>query len=270
MSDREFLEYNIDNIFKNLLQAEYHAKNIIGGKLQPEHLSCINKHLAFVEGEAEEATAHCIVGEPDLCEFFREFLQKVKKLRQKIKKEGAGSELQHEIRKLRKEIEGRFKEYDTSECRVCKIIDNLLKSPKEVKKMGKISDNLEKELRDAMGKSPEALSAILEVLEEECYEIADHVRTNWQDKILAKWWERMGRKLGFIATEAKEELGDPVSPEEVKKLEQAGYKIKAHPICVISKMAKGKPREKAEAECLAEGKVHPISFWAAEVGYGRK
>ena len=69
MSDREFFEYNIDNIFKNLLQAEYHAKNIIEGKLLPEHLSCINKHLAFVEGGRK---AHVGVVDADCCVFYQE------------------------------------------------------------------------------------------------------------------------------------------------------------------------------------------------------
>jgi len=258
MSDKEFFEYNVDNIFKNLLQAEYHAKNIIGGTVPPEHLSCINKHLAFVEGEAEEATAHCELARPELCGFFREFLQKVKALRSELRKQGAGPELQAKIRSLRKDIESVFKEYDTSQCKVCKVIFN----PKGGGNMGerKVPELLEKELRDLMAGKPEALSEILNILEDECYETASHLRTHWQDQVTAKWWERIGRRLGHIAAEVVEELGDPVSPEVVRRMRERGLEVLPHPICVLSKVSKGLSRERAEEECISEGKLHPISI----------
>jgi tRNA-dihydrouridine synthase len=35
-------------------------------------------------------------------------------------------------------------------------------------------------------------------LEEECYLIADHLRTNWQDYEQPKIWERIGKKIDKI------------------------------------------------------------------------
>jgi len=268
MSDREFFEYNIDNIFKNLLQAEYHAKNIIEGKLLPEHLSCINKHLAFVEGEAEEATAHCLVADPESCSFFRQFMLDIRNLRHKILKEGAGPELQSKIRDLRKKLEVRFHQYDTSKCEVCKVNIKPIKSQqrKEESDMSnekKVPTELEQSIVELIEKNPATISELLSIIENQCYEIADHVLANWQDQYLFRWWNRIAQRLSVIAGEIRDELGDPVSPEKVKELERKGYEIHAHPICVLAKKAKGMTEKEAESECLAEGKVHPISFWAA-------
>jgi len=268
MSDKEFFEYNIDNIFKNLLQAEYHAKNIIEGKLLPEHLSCINKHLAFVEGEAEEATAHCLVADPESCSFFRQFMLDIRNLRHKILKEGAGPELQSKIRDLRKKFEVRFHQYDTSKCEVCKVNIKPIKSQqrKEESDMSnekKVPTELEQSIIELIEKNPATISELLSIIENQCYEIADHVLANWQDQYLFRWWNRIAQRLSVIAGEIRDELGDPVSPEKVRELERKGYEIHAHPICVLAKKAKGMTEKEAESECLAEGKVHPISFWAA-------
>jgi len=339
MSDREFFEYNIDNIFKNLLQAEYHAKNIIEGKLLPEHLSCINKHLAFVEGEAEEATAHCLVADPESCSFFRQFMLDIRNLRHKILKEGAGPELQSKIRDLRKKLEVRFHQYDTSKCEVCKVNIKPIKSQEEKeestmyeyytyhalsrldfpeeerskivdsrsellggvyvtvwrtkeplkeetleslelyewppaskkeqtsqqeqKVFEKVPSELVRNIAELIKMNPAAISELLTIIQTECYAIASHLRINWQDIQQSRWWTRIARRIGTIALEMEEELGDPVPPEKVKELEQKGFEIHGHPICILAKTAKGMSRQEAERECLAEGKVHPISFWAA-------
>lgn len=43
------------------------------------------------------------------------------------------------------------------------------------------------------------LQHVLTGLELICAEKADHVRTNWQDKMLAKRWERAAALLGRLA-----------------------------------------------------------------------
>ena len=58
------------------------------------------------------------------------------------------------------------------------------------------------------------------------------------------------------------ETGDPVSPKEVEECARIGYPLSPHPICVVAKVAKGIPPERAVEECLKEGKVHPVSLLA--------
>lgn len=36
-------------------------------------------------------------------------------------------------------------------------------------------------------------------LSEICHQKAEHIRTNWQDKVTARPWDTMGRKLQTIA-----------------------------------------------------------------------
>ena len=38
----------------------------------------------------------------------------------------------------------------------------------------------------------------MEMLENICYEKAEHVRTNWQDKELAKCWEKNAKELSKV------------------------------------------------------------------------
>lgn len=44
-----------------------------------------------------------------------------------------------------------------------------------------------------------AIDGVASVLEQICYEKAEHVRTNWQDENLAKEWERAGKILNRAA-----------------------------------------------------------------------
>lgn len=43
------------------------------------------------------------------------------------------------------------------------------------------------------------LNAVIEALGEICHEKAEHIRTNWQDKVTARPWDIMGRKLHTIS-----------------------------------------------------------------------
>jgi hypothetical protein len=45
------------------------------------------------------------------------------------------------------------------------------------------------------------LAHVLQALEQVCYEKAEHIRTNWQDRDLALRWERNGRRLGKATRE---------------------------------------------------------------------
>lgn len=56
-----------------------------------------------------------------------------------------------------------------------------------------------------------------------------------------------------------------MSVEEAKR-----YNVKAHPIAVLVKMAKGMSREEAEKAAIEEGKFHPISLMRAEIEMARE
>jgi hypothetical protein len=40
------------------------------------------------------------------------------------------------------------------------------------------------------------ITNVLEAIEQVCYEKAEHVQSNWQDRPLAKAWEKVATKLG--------------------------------------------------------------------------
>ena len=49
----------------------------------------------------------------------------------------------------------------------------------------------------------EGFQGTLEILSEICFEKAEHVLTNWQDKHLAKFWSDRGRLLDKILSSSK-------------------------------------------------------------------
>jgi len=58
---------------------------------------------------------------------------------------------------------------------------------------------LEKKIRDYIAKTGDkGFIEILDILEDEAYEIANHVLTNWGDKGLAKFWTTIGKRLNNI------------------------------------------------------------------------
>ena len=78
----------------------------------------------------------------------------------------------------------------------------------------------------------------------------DHKRLSSEERF-REFWECM-----------KE--GDPVSPELVKRCEEAGIKLAPHPICVLAEEAKGLNPIEAAKKCLEEGRVHGISLLACK------
>ena len=121
-----FLEYNKDNIFTNLLQAEDHLKKL-NTPADVEFAQCAVKHLAMVEGEANEAVAHSLeLGKPREAEVYREIERDAKKLRRKIKAGADPNELVLEVRRIRKKFEKLNPAYDTSQCRACGEVEEVL------------------------------------------------------------------------------------------------------------------------------------------------
>jgi len=132
---RTFLAYNKDNIFKNLIQAEDHFRNVKPG-FDPGWLNCIVKHLAFAEAEAEEAISHSLsLGKEEESRRFAELRDEIRKLRRKIQegKLKSASAGIREVRRLRRMFESFNPEYDVSRCESCgEAVDRLIKEIQRV------------------------------------------------------------------------------------------------------------------------------------------
>ena len=135
---REFLSYNKDNIFKNLLQAEHHAK-MLDGEVRGGHANCIVKHLAFAEGEAEEAINHAQLVEPQKVEYFKALRDLLYLLRKQVMSGLVTSEdLNRKIWVLRKMFESFNEEYDTTKCAACEAL-SYYDTSREMEKLQEIS-----------------------------------------------------------------------------------------------------------------------------------
>ena len=111
-----FLEYNKDNIFKNLIQAEDHLKNLS----EPGFNQCALKHLLFVEGELEEAVTHSLVVAPKKHDNYKSLVSKVKYIRKEIQKGNADpKKTSMQVRNIRRDFEKFNRDFDTAECKAC-------------------------------------------------------------------------------------------------------------------------------------------------------
>lgn len=132
-----FLRYNKDNIFKNLIQAEDHFRNVKPG-FDPVWLNCVVKHLAFAEAEAEEAISHSLsLGKEEQSRRFAELRDEIRKLRRKIQegKVTSASVGIREVRRLRRLFESFNEEYDVSRCESCgEAVERLIKEIQSVLK----------------------------------------------------------------------------------------------------------------------------------------
>jgi len=59
-----------------------------------------------------------------------------------------------------------------------------------------LSEKFEDDLEDLIDKH--GLSGVVSALSDICYEKANHVRTNWQDEVLAKAWEKNAKVLDRV------------------------------------------------------------------------
>ncbi len=129
-SEAKFLEYNKDNIFISLVQAEGHFRNLESGFAgRGEFLSCVSKHLAYAEGEAEEAVSHSLLVEgPTRSQEYAKLRNDLRELRKKIQAGAVGPEDGiREVRKIRAMFERLNPPFDTSQCRSCGSAEEVLK-----------------------------------------------------------------------------------------------------------------------------------------------
>lgn len=112
-STEQFLEYNKNNIYANLLQVEDHISSTIRCD------SCVNKHLTTAWGEAlEAAKSHCDT--PETCNTFDNLAKKIYELMGKERQEGAAA-IQSEVKSIRKYFENELLNYDGCKDGSCTI-----------------------------------------------------------------------------------------------------------------------------------------------------
>lgn len=144
MKEIYFLDYNKDNIFSNLIQAEDHLKKVT----HPGFSQCVLKHLIFAEAEADEAIAHSMVAEPDKTNLFKELRNSLSSLRKTIQ---TGifdpDEAIIETRKIRRKFENFNKEFDISKCNACgtskSILGNLFGTREKYLKEDNTNNNID-------------------------------------------------------------------------------------------------------------------------------
>ena len=121
-NEATFLDWNRDNIFINLIQAEDHLRNL-DDRVAPrgEFLSCVSKHLAYVQGESLEAVSHCLVTEGKGCgENYQKIADASRQLRKQIQSDKIDPyDAILEVRRIRQMFEQLNPGFDTSKCLSC-------------------------------------------------------------------------------------------------------------------------------------------------------
>ena len=117
-----YLNFNRDEIFKNLIASEGHFRNFINLKEDTAgYLNCIVKHLADAEGHCDEAISHALIAETkDESQYFLELRDEIRGFRRWIQSSPiTRDEGIREIRKLRRRFEAFNSAYDVSKCETC-------------------------------------------------------------------------------------------------------------------------------------------------------
>jgi len=119
-----YLQYNKDELFKNLLACEGHFRNIEVNGIDTEgSLNCAVKHLADAEGHGDEAISHSlfVVGE-EKSEKFKGLRDSIRDLRHDLQKgDLSTSEGTKRVRQIRREFEKFNPDFDISKCSACEI-----------------------------------------------------------------------------------------------------------------------------------------------------
>jgi len=117
----QFLEYNRDEVFKNLLAVEEHLRFAKPGTTSSE-AACIIKHLAEIESHCDEAISHASeLGYDEEVDYWRQIRDKVRDLRYRIMLEGIQNptEMIRDVRQIRQILESFNPELSAMGCGVC-------------------------------------------------------------------------------------------------------------------------------------------------------
>ena len=124
----QFLEYNRDGAFKNLLAAEEHLRYARPGTTGAE-AACIIKHLAEVESHCDEAISHAAeLGYDEEVELWRQLRDRARELRYRIMLHGVPrpEDAIREVRAMRQLLESFNPELSAMGCAVCGVVEERL------------------------------------------------------------------------------------------------------------------------------------------------
>lgn len=115
--ESKFYTYNVDNIMKNLIAGETHARELDEDR-GLGHDSCLRKHLLMTENELSELQSHTLEVNQRNRSTFAQLEGETEDLRHDLNSMDP-PEIVREIRRIRKEMERFNPEYDTSKCESC-------------------------------------------------------------------------------------------------------------------------------------------------------
>jgi len=135
-----YLNFNRDEIFKNLIASEGHFRNFTNIKKDEKgFLNCIVKHLADAEGHCDEAISHALIAEnEETSRSFLELRDTIRDFRKYVQSSPiTRDEGIREIRKIRRRFEAFNPDYDVSKCETCgdsaEIMDEITKILNDLK-----------------------------------------------------------------------------------------------------------------------------------------
>lgn len=130
MPDNEFLEWNFKNILTNLFQAEDHLK-VLKPTGNPEHHSCVQKHLLIASGELGEAISHSSTARPKISEHIKGIKSDTDILVVEFENGITDSiDALKKVRALRKNLGELNPAFDTSSCKSCGKVEGGLEKIK--------------------------------------------------------------------------------------------------------------------------------------------
>jgi len=123
--EKYYLQFNKDEIFKNLIHAEGHFKNIKkkGGVDTEGFMNCAVKHIADSEGHSDEAISHALIAEgKNASNKFHELRDEHRSFRHKLQAgQISAEEGIKRVRKIRRKFESFNPDFDISKCEACTI-----------------------------------------------------------------------------------------------------------------------------------------------------
>lgn len=229
-----YLNFNRDEIFKNLIASEGHFRNFTNIKEDSSgFLNCIVKHLADAEGHCDEAISHALIAENE--ESSRSFLElrdTIRDFRRYVQSSPITREEGiREIRKVRRQFEVFNPGYDVSKCEACgdpaEIMEDITKIISDLKNNSQVKAAHDNDAEDFLAMEREMAEKVIAKLSEkygveppeliisdECHEPMTGLytgrimvcKTGVNLHVLAhEWWHHFQKEKGMHMDEGEAE-----------------------------------------------------------------
>ena len=168
-----YLNFNKDEIFKNLIASEGHFRNLKSVEEDEKgFLNCIVKHLADAEGHCDEAISHALIAEDgETSRRFLELRDETRNFRKWIQSSPiTRDEGIREIRKIRRQFESFNPNYDVSKCETCgdpaEIMEDITKILSDLKNNAHATAAHENDAEDFLTMEKEMAEKVIAKLSE--------------------------------------------------------------------------------------------------------